>query len=248
MPSILPKTKSCIRCGKRLGFGDKFCSRECKSLSQIKSIILICKGCRKQFSIWPYLKRKTNYCSTGCYLDSTRRKQSAKCTVCGKDFQVKEYLVKKGYGLYCSRKCQPTTSPKQVEKVCQKCSQVYLVPPSWATKRTFCSKKCQNYSMRDYIFRVCRHCNKTFELPRGDLERGRGNFCTYRCYLTYRGPSLLEEKMERVLKLANIKFEREIKFKRFHVDFLIRDLKTVIECDGEDSHQKPINQKQHKKK
>ena len=54
--------------------------------------------------------------------------------------------------------------------------------------------------------------------------------------------------MERVLKLANIKFEREIKFKRFHVDFLIRDLKTVIECDGEHWHQKPVNQERDKRK
>ena len=54
--------------------------------------------------------------------------------------------------------------------------------------------------------------------------------------------------MERVLDLAGIKFEREIKFKRFHVDFLLKDLKTVIECDGEHWHQRPINQKRDKRK
>jgi very-short-patch-repair endonuclease len=200
---------------------------------------LICAGCGKQFAIWPYLKRKTNYCSVKCYLNSTRRKKSAKCLVCGTDFLVKEYLVKKGYGLYCSRKCQHETYPKQIKKICLQCNKVYYVPPSWASKRTFCSKKCQDDSMRDYVKSVCKKCGKTFELPRGDLERGRGNFCTYRCYLTHRGPSTLEEKMERALNLAEIKFEREIKFKRFHVDFLIRSLKTVIECDGEYWHLNP---------
>ena len=57
--------------------------------------------------------------------------------------------------------------------------------------------------------------------------------------MKYKGPSLLEEKMERVLNMAGIKFEREIKFNRFHVDFLIKDLKTIIECDGEYWHLLP---------
>jgi len=102
--------------------------------------------------------------------------------------------------------------------------------------------------MRDYVMSVCKRCGKTFGLPRGDLERGRGNFCNYRCYLTYRGPSTLEEKMEKALNLARIKFEREIKFKRFHVDFLLRDSKTVIECDGEYWHLSPKIQDRDKRK
>ncbi len=102
--------------------------------------------------------------------------------------------------------------------------------------------------MRDYVTSVCKKCSKSFELPKGDLERGRGNFCTYRCYLTYRGPSILEEKMEKALNLANIKYEREIKFKRFHVDFLLSDLKTVIECDGEYWHLMPKIQERDKRK
>jgi len=102
--------------------------------------------------------------------------------------------------------------------------------------------------MRDYVTSVCKKCGKNFELPRSDLNRGRGNFCTYGCYLTYRGPSTLEEKMERTLDLAGIKFEREIKFKRFHVDFLLRDIKTVIECDGEYWHLNPKIQNRDKRK
>lgn len=248
MFEIYSENNICIQCGKILNTGSKFCSRECKSLNQTKRITLICNGCAKQFTIWPYLKRKTNYCSVKCYLDSTRKKQSVKCIVCGKDFLVKEYLVKKGFGGYCSRKCQHLTYPKQIKKFCPKCQKEFWVPPSWALKRTFCSKKCQNDSMRDYVKSVCRKCGKIFELPRSDLNRGRGNFCTYRCYLTYRGPSTLEEKMEKALKLASIKFEREIKFERFHVDFLLRDLKTIIECDGEYWHLDPKIQERDKRK
>lgn len=248
MPKVSEIVNYCSQCGKLISSDRKFCSKKCKSLSQVKRIDLICCGCGKQFSIWPCLKRKTNYCSSKCYWDSTRRKQSAKCKICGKDFLVKEYLVKKGYGFYCSRRCQHEAYPKQIKKVCPQCGKVYYVPPSWVSKRTFCSEKCRDDAVRDYVSSVCKKCGKTFELPRGDLERGRGNFCTYRCYLTYRGPSTLEEKMERALKMAGIKFEREIKFKRFHVDFLLRDLKTVIECDGEHWHLNPKNQERDKRK
>jgi len=248
MPKDSEVINFCSQCGKEIASDRKFCSKKCKSLSQIKRINLTCTGCKKEFLNLPYLKRKTNYCSVECYWNSTRRKQTAKCIVCGKGFLVKEYLVKKGYGFYCSRECQHKTYPKQIKKVCPQCQKVYWVPPSWAPKRTFCSKKCQDNSVRDYVKSVCKKCGKTFELPRGDLERGRGHFCTYRCYLTYRGPSTLEEKMERVLNLANIKFEREIKFKRFHVDFLIRNLKTVIECDGEYWHLMPKIQERDKRK
>lgn len=94
--------------------------------------------------------------------------------------------------------------------------------------------------MRDYVSSKCKKCGKIFELPRGDLNRGRGNFCRYRCYLTYRGPSSLEEKMERALKLANIEFKREVKFKKFHVDFLLEKFRSVIECDGEYWHLRPL--------
>lgn len=218
------------------------------SVSSFKKLDLFCCGCGKRFSILPHLKRKANYCSVRCYWDSTRLKQKRTCKKCGKEFFADNSLIQKGFGFYCNRKCQFADYPKRVKKTCPKCGDIFIIPPSWGKFRKFCSKKCKDDFERDHVFRICRHCNKEFELPRSDLDRGRGNFCTYRCYLTYRGPSLLEEKMERVLNLTGIKFEREIKFKRFHVDFLLRDLKTVIECDGEHWHQKPVNKERDKRK
>ena len=248
MPTVFSQIESCITCGKELGWGDKFCSRKCKSLSQVKRITLSCLGCGKKFQIRPYLKRKANFCSLKCYRDITRTKEIRLCNVCGKKFVATGSQIRKGYGFYCSRICQHKTYPEQIKKICPQCNKVYYIPPSWVPKRTFCSKKCQDDSMRDYVSRICRKCGNKFELPRSDLNRGRGNFCTYRCYLTYRGPSTLEEKMERALNVAGIKFEREIKFKRFHVDFLLMDSKTVIECDGEYWHLNPKIQERDKRK
>lgn len=213
-----------------------------------EKLTLICSGCGKSFSILPYLKRKTNYCSLKCYWDSTRLKQKRTCKKCGKEFLADNSLIQKGFGFYCNRKCQFADYPARINKTCLKCGKKIEIQPSKIKLVKFCSKKCKDDFERDHVFRICRHCNKKFELSRSDLNRGRGNFCTYRCYLTYRGPSLLEEKMERVLNLADVKFEREIKFKRFHVDFLLRDLKTVIEVDGEHWHQKPMNKERDKRK
>lgn len=248
MFTIICRTKLCVRCGKKLDWGDKFCSRECKSLSQIKRITLICKGCGKSFSILPYLKRGTNYCSMKCYWDSTRLKQKRICKKCGKEFMADNALIQKGFGLYCNRKCQFDDYPKRINKACPQCGTHFVVPLSWDKLRKFCSEKCRDDAVRDYVSSVCKKCGKTFELPRGDLERGRGNFCTYRCYLTYRGPSTLEEKMEKSLNMVGIRYEREIKFKRFHVDFLLRDIKTVIECDGEYWHLMPEIQERDRRK
>jgi len=226
----------------------RFCSRECKSSSQIRRINLICAGCGKEFLLKPCWKRKTNYCSLSCYWNTTRRKQERLCKVCGNKFWATKPQIDHGFGIFCSRKCQHETYPPKVKKKCIECGKYVFVWPSHAPLTKYCSEKCRDDSKRDYVSSVCRKCSKKFKLPRSDWNRGRGNFCTYRCYLTYRGPSTLEEKMERVLNSLKIKFEREIKFKRFHVDFLIDKLKLVIECDGEYWHLMPKIQDRDRRK
>lgn len=229
----------CSYCGKPLNEGDKFCSRECKSKNQELKIDYVCNGCGKTFKKWPCMKRKSNYCSINCYWNSTRLKKIRICKVCGKEFVAKNNLITKGFGIFCSRECQHKTYPKKIKKTCPQCKKTFLIPPSWDSVRTFSSKKCQDDSMRDYVACICRCCKKKFEIPRSDLNRGRGTYCSRRCFITYNGPSLLELKMEKALILSKIKFEREVKFKRFHADFLLEEYKTVIECDGEYWHLRP---------
>lgn len=229
----------CVQCGGALFTGNKFCSRECKSKSQIVRITLKCSGCGNLFKLSPCYKRKTNYCSMKCYWDSTRLKKIRICKVCNKEFVAKNSLIMKGFGIFCSRKCQHKTYPKKIKKMCPECKTIFLIPPSWDPVRTFCSKKCQDDSMRDYVVMTCRNCHKEFDLPRWDLDRGRGTYCSRKCFVVYGGSSLLELKMEKALKLSSIKYEREVKFRRFHVDFLLEKYKSVIECDGEYWHLLP---------
>lgn len=237
MPEL--NANKCAECGALVYSHNKFCSRECKSKSQIVRITLRCAGCNNNFKISPCYRRKSNYCSVSCYRNYTRTKEKRICKVCKKIFIATGTQIRHGFGLFCSRKCQHKTYPKQIKKTCPQCGRVYSVPPSWAVHRNFCGKKCQDDSMRDYVLCVCRCCKKEFEIPRSDLNRGRGTYCSRKCFVSYDGSSLLEIKMEKALILSKLKFEREVKFKRFHVDFLLEKYKTAIECDGEYWHLLP---------
>lgn len=237
MPEL--NTNKCLECKAEISSKNKFCSKICKSKSQIVRIVLKCVGCGKKFKISPCYKRKSNYCSINCYWDSTRTEQKRNCKVCNKVFIATGAQIRHGFGIFCSKKCQHKTYPKRVKKTCPQCKKVFLIPPSWDPVRTFCSKKCQDDSMRDYVSCVCRCCKKEFEIPRSDLNRGRGTYCSRRCFVSFGGSSLLELKMEKALTLLKIEFEREVKFKRFHVDFLLEKYKIAIECDGEYWHLLP---------
>lgn len=231
-------TNKCYQCGGNLIPGNKFCSRKCKSESQVVRITLTCLGCGKNFRISPCYKRKSNYCSVNCYRNSTRTREKRICEVCSKVFIATGAQIRHGFGIFCSRKCQHKTYPERIKKICPQCSKIYYVPPSWAVYRNFCSNKCQNDSMRDYVVKNCKKCNQAFEMPRSELNRGfgRGSFCSVGCHMHYRGESSLEVMMKNSLDQIKVNYMREVKFKRFRVDFLIEEYKTVIECDGEFWH------------
>lgn len=228
----MPINTHCLRCSNPLLTGNKFCSRKCKSESQKKRIFVVCSGCKKQFSILPYLKRSTNYCSRDCYLNSTKEGEERFCRLCHNKFYAKGFLVKKGFGFFCSRECQLKAYPSKIRKYCLQCEKTIAVWPAKVKLVKFCSKKCRDDSMRDYISSLCRKCGKKFDLPRSDLNRGRGNFCSRQCYINYRGETSIEKKVRLCLEKARISYKQEAKIGYYRVDFLLPDLNVVVECDG----------------
>lgn len=226
----------------------QFCSRECKSQSQKKRITLQCDGCGKRFENFPYLKRKTNYCSLDCYHNSTRRKLKRSCIVCQKEFEAPLPLVKKGFGKFCSRACQHTLYPKRITKHCLQCGKQIETPPSKQFLVKFCSKKCTDDYMRDYVSRVCQHCHKEFRTPSSKTNRGRGLFCSWQCFKKYKGETSIEKKIRECLDLVHIQFQQEVKIGRYHADFLIKNTKIIIECDGVYWHSLKHSQNRDKKK
>ena len=250
MPLSTIKLKSGLSCPQchqpltstQIKSGRQYCSRSCKNESQKKEIILTCNGCRKTFTVFPYLKRQTNYCSVACYHSSTRVKEKRSCRVCRKEFYATGPLIKKGFGIYCSRKCQHLTyEQKRVVITCRQCGQIKSLPPSVAIQRhsSFCSKKCKDASERDYTSRVCKNCHRSFQIPTWETKKGKGSFCSRHCFMLYKGESSIEKKVRYALQKAHIGFLQEAKIGKYRADFLLPQHSIVIECDGDYWHQKP---------
>lgn len=250
----LRKQVNCAFCSQplsniQISRHQKYCSRKCKSKSQESVILLTCDCCGKKFSVNPYLKRKNNYCSRKCYWDATRRKKLLICQVCGKAFKIKAYLVNQGFGKYCSKKCQFSVYESKRRKLtCPQCQKEFLVPPSVALKRKFCTKKCKDNYERDYVKRKCKNCKEYFFLPKWELNRGKGTFCSRKCFQNYSGETSIEALIRKALKRKGINFEQEARIGKYYADFLISNLKLIIECDGEYWHRSNFAKKRDLRK
>lgn len=166
----------------------------CKCLLKVRTI-LVCTNCKKQFLNLPYLIRKTNYCSLHCYRTGTNKKQLKICKSCGKKFYAEASLIKKGYGFYCSRDCWFSLFRKRKKIVkCKQCKKEFLViRAAYKKKPKYCSKTCKDNAEIDQISSICKGCKISFDLPRSAIDRGRGSFCTWKCYKKYKGESSLEQ-------------------------------------------------------
>jgi len=131
----------CDNCGKTIYRSPSlvnrhnFCSKGCYSVWLSKNVRgkrhpgwnrveLRCEACGKVFYRPPYrIKEYTHhFCSTECWnkrkgeLTPNWRGGDAVriCKVCGKEFKTKQAIVRKRYGLYCSRKCLATAKLRRL--------------------------------------------------------------------------------------------------------------------------------------
>lgn len=107
---------NCQVCGKekkikpaylKIG-GGKYCSKKCADIGRKKREIIKCQVCEKTFEAQTCTKRKV--CSQKCQaiLASIRNLTGVNklCQVCGKEFYVQQWQIKKGVGRFCSPKCR----------------------------------------------------------------------------------------------------------------------------------------------
>lgn len=174
-----------------------------------------------------------------CYWNSNRKKLIKKCLICKKEFVAKQYLIEKGYGIYCSRKCLHKTYPKRIIKKCIQCGLTLQVQPSKISLVKFCSKKCHDDNMRDYVAKICKNCHRQFQLPRWELNKGKGSFCCRDCFIQFKGETTIEKKVRQALEKSGLRFKQEFKIGIYRADFLILDKKIIIECDGDYWHKIP---------
>ena len=112
--------------------GGKFCSKKCHGIWNSKNKVgensygwkggkvkKICQVCGKEFLIKLAIKDIRITCSRKCLGIWRSKNMSGKnssnwkggkvkriCLICGKEFYVKSYLIKKGWGKFCSRGCK----------------------------------------------------------------------------------------------------------------------------------------------
>ena len=69
-----------------------------------------------------------------------------KCLVCGKEIWIKKSHIKRGWGKYCSKKCQAKTQFKGKWVKCDYCGkEIYRTPKDFRrskSKKFFCSVNC----------------------------------------------------------------------------------------------------------
>jgi very-short-patch-repair endonuclease len=90
--------------------------------------------------------------------------------------------------------------------------------------------------MKEYITISCANCNKVVEIPKSVTNRGKGRFCSWYCYIHFRGETSIEKMVRVQLSKAKIPFQQEVKISKYHADFLIEKYKLAIECDGDYWH------------
>lgn len=65
------------------------------------------------------------------------------CEICGKSFYVKPYLLLKGKGRFCGKKCYGKSKTKQVLLICATCGKEFTqIPCNVKNKGNYCSPKC----------------------------------------------------------------------------------------------------------
>lgn len=116
----------------------------------------ICLKCEKEFEVCSAREKTAKYCSREC----SKKRIYKKCLICGKDFWIRPFQVREGWGKYCSSECYGLSRRKNLidgESLCTKCGELKNVSEFYSqlqrnkTKRlsSWC-KECTKQGMKKY--------------------------------------------------------------------------------------------------
>ena len=165
------------------------------------------------------------------------RRVELTCQQCGKPFTVPKSKADKG-AKYCGSGCFEKARGTRVRRQCPTCGKKIYVTPSAieSGQGRYCSKSCADKAHYKRIALTCLMCGKPFELEESRAMDGRGRFCSKRCQLRHKGETSIEQLMREELETFSEPFEQQVKFKRYHVDFVLPRRMAIIECDGTYGH------------
>lgn len=106
------------------------------------------------------------------------------CKTCGKIFFVKPYIAKKGFGLFCSRKCMGIFYENKIETACATCGKMFFRKPSEPNNK-YCSYQCMGSAYSNSINFSCLNCGETVTRRASKVSRSKLNFCSSKCQYEY---------------------------------------------------------------
>ena len=129
-----------------------------------KKILVKCNNCGK---IRRVERRAYRDLCHLCAMAELKHRDTRVCKYCGKPFLVIPSQVKRGRGVFCSRKCMgkwqsehrrgensPTWAGGNIERICEFCGKIFSVPPHKIkppNSGKFCSLSCWAKSRHKYL-------------------------------------------------------------------------------------------------
>lgn len=158
----------------------KFCSKECKSLSERIRRTFTCTYCKEEFET---NKKEQKFCNDTCRR-SFDKPSAKKCEICNKNFSPKDSRTRT-----CSKKCHLELLNTQVEKKCLICDEKFMVSNSRKDKAKFCSQECYTESKKDKktLNTTCDHpnCNNQFYKAPSLKQKHDYSYCSKQCYASH---------------------------------------------------------------
>jgi len=226
-------TAKCAACGRVFTpkkRRQRYCSLSCSAAAQRVRIERTCAHCGQPFQEIPARIRngRGKFCSQTCKYAARMLQITNACDHCGKVFTRDPSKSSRYNNSFCSFKCYAEHGRKL--KTCITCGKQFVT--TRCKDRSFCSYGCMGRAKWDRENRQCEVCHKSFWVATGQAAKGYGRYCSFRCFLQSRGVTNIEAAVAAELERRNIKFEREVKISRYHLDFLLPQWDAVIECDG----------------
>lgn len=185
------------------------------------------------------------YCSVACHNAAMRRVYNLTCQYCGQSFSHRRANQQ-----FCSILCRTQSQVERVSKECQHCGITYEVIPSW-TDSKYCSQDCKYAHMRTIrgdkhplkkpsAVKVCTFCGCTYETKPSIAPRSR--FCSKQCHGAWvvqntKASTSIETRIAALLDDLGLAYQAQKPMAHFLCDFVLRQFRLVIECDGDYWHQ-----------
>ena len=105
------------------------------------------------------------------------------CKICGKEFDVPPWRIKRAKNVFCSKKCQNQSQIKKVKRICLKCGKEFYAFPSKIKKGggKYCSLECAG-QLVEKVKCICKFCGKEFFVIPSLVKRGVEKYCSIECY------------------------------------------------------------------